>query len=64
MVFDPNEQFHVFSYENNMERLFHKNYMDILLGYFSVALDWDFGADPDRKWTMMSPEVVIDQNQK
>jgi len=49
MVFDPNEQFHVFSYENNMERLFHKNYMDILLGYFSVALDWDFGADPDRK---------------
>ena len=49
MVFDPSEQFHVFSYENNMERLFHKSYMGILLGYFSAALDWDFGADPDRK---------------
>ena len=49
MVFDPSEQFHVFSYENNMEKLFHKNYMDILLDYFSAASDLDFDADPNRK---------------
>ena len=49
MVFDPSEQFHVFSCENNMEKLFHKNYMDILLGYFFVVLDLDFGEDPNRK---------------
>ena len=49
MVFDPSEQFHVFSCENNMGKLFHKNYMDILLGYFFVVLDLDFGEDPNRK---------------
>ena len=55
MVFGPSERFHVFSYANNMEILFHKNYMDILLGYFAVVSDLDFDAGPSRKWR---PEVV------
>ena len=49
MVFDLSERFHVFSYANNTEKLFHKNYMDIPLDYFFVVSDLDFDVNPNRK---------------
>ena len=61
MVFGPSERFHVFSYANNMEILFHKNYMDILLDYFAVVSDLDFDAGPSQKWP---PEVVRGSHRK
>ena len=42
MAFDLSERFHVFSCENSREILFHKNYIDILLDYSSVAFELHF----------------------